>query len=123
MFISIRRLLRAHCAHTALGDTNRRRTLIDILCDDSILIVFYHCRPVLLEEYGSDIGDVNHELLEGGGSRCHSHVVWDTLAQLRLGLPDMGQMMPDGDTFYYTSIATPPNFWLFFKYCFTCYNY
>ena len=37
------------------GSPNRRRTWIDILDDDSLLTIFYHCRPpVLLEEGNSD---------------------------------------------------------------------
>jgi len=52
------------------GDTNRRRTVIDTLDDDSLLNIFYHRRPVLLGGrcgYGSDIEDTDNELLEGGG--------------------------------------------------------
>ena len=46
-----------------LGDTDKRQTLVDILDDDSHLNIFYHRRPVLLEE--DDIGDINNKLLEG----------------------------------------------------------
>ena len=30
--------------------------------------ILYHWRPVLLEGYGSDIGDIDNELLGGDGS-------------------------------------------------------
>ena len=79
LFISIRG---AYVVHTALGDTNRRRTgtLIDILDDDSLLNIFYHCRPVLLEEDGGDIGDIDNKLLEGG--RWERERWWYKLAQV-----------------------------------------
>ena len=60
---SIRRLW----VRAALGDINRRRTLIDSLDDDFLLTIFYHCRPAIFEEDGSDIGDIDNKLLEGGG--------------------------------------------------------
>ena len=47
-----------------LVETDKRQTLIDILDDDSLLNIFYHHRPVLLEE--DDIGDTHSRLLEGG---------------------------------------------------------
>ena len=60
---SIRRLW----VRAALGNINRRRTLIDSLDDDSLLNIFYHCRPAIFEEDGSDIGGIDNKLLEGGG--------------------------------------------------------
>ena len=43
------------------GGTNRRRTYIDLLDDDSLLYIFYRYRPVVSEEGG------DHDELEGGG--------------------------------------------------------
>ena len=43
------------------GSTSRRRTCINVLNDDSLLYIFYHCRPVLLEE-----DDRDNVVLEGG---------------------------------------------------------
>ena len=71
-------------ASSAYGYTrpNRRRTLalIHILDDDSLLNIFYNCRPALLEEDGSDIGDIDNKLLEGG--RWERERWWYKLAQV-----------------------------------------
>ena len=55
--------------------TNRRRTFIDILDDDSLLYIFYHCKPVLLEE-----GDHDNVVLEGG--RWERERWWYKLARV-----------------------------------------
>jgi len=44
------------------GDTDRRRKFIDILDDDSLLTIFYHCRPDILEEDGIDTGDIDSRI-------------------------------------------------------------
>ena len=64
----------------ALRDINRRRTLIDTLDDDSLLNIFNHCRPTLLEEDGNDIGDIDNKLLEGG--RWERERWWYKLTQV-----------------------------------------
>ena len=52
------------------GSTNRRRTCIDILDDDSLLYIFYHCRPPILSEEG--IGPWS--------GKCESETWWYKLA-------------------------------------------
>jgi len=54
------------------GGTNRRRTYIDILDDDSLLYIFYRCRPVAFEEGG------DRDVLEGG--RWKHEYWWYTFA-------------------------------------------
>ena len=49
------------------GSTSRRRTCIDILNDDSLLYIFYHCRPALLDE--SDHENLNIVLAGGRWER------------------------------------------------------
>ena len=44
------------------GDTNRQRKFIDILDDDSLLTIFYHCRPDFSEEDGIDTGGVDSRI-------------------------------------------------------------
>ena len=52
------------------GSTNRRRTCIDILDDDSLLYIFYHCRPQILSKRG--IGPWS--------GKCESETWWYKLA-------------------------------------------
>ena len=58
------------------GSTNRRRTCIDILDDDSLLNIFYHCRPLLLLE-GGDVDRIG--LWDG---RWEYDYWWYKLAQV-----------------------------------------
>ena len=57
------------------GGTNRRRTCINILDDDSLVYIFYHCKPVPSEEGGNDHDDV----MEEGGWEGESYW-WYVLA-------------------------------------------
>jgi len=52
------------------GTTNRRRTCLDILDDDSLLHIFYHCRPPILSKEG--IGPWS--------GKCESETWWYKLA-------------------------------------------
>jgi len=52
------------------GGTNRRRTCIDILDDDSLLYVFYHCRPPILSKEG----------ISPRTGECESETWWCQLA-------------------------------------------
>ena len=56
---------------------NRRRTYIDILDDDPLLYIFYHCRPVVFEEH---YDDYHYYVPEGGDWERERW--WHSLAQV-----------------------------------------
>jgi hypothetical protein len=79
-YVPFRFISLASDAYEYIRHGTNRRTLIDILDDDSLLKIFYYCRPDLLEEDGGDIGDIDNKLLEGG--RWERERWWYKLAQV-----------------------------------------